>query len=761
MSAGSIGTRAPRQAAKKASDKFEAQLGPSPVKADEKITPVKAAKRTRSRPNLKKEQVVPSSGRRTRGLSKSTPPRARSRKRPVSLDSRSRSDDAESDLTSLSSPRASPSPKSRTAPSRQPPYAELEADSCVWVLLDFKGEVFRLEDEDDEDERIWWPGQILPYKNSACRVRLFGTIRTPNVITFDAHKGRNIMSLAVDDEIRFTKPKYVQSVKHDGASPKKRQKLDRADLEAKWNAALSDVVEYCKEEMPSTVFLNSVRDVAPRPQEEVIPKNKTSHSSKTVDPDWVPPTEDETLIIPGEQIIARENKSAKYHWPAQILAYIPPPNPSKVGLYEIEWMDRTTAKVPRDWFYSMEEDGFGTCLLGKFQSQYEDVVNDKDEPDAPKKPRGISPEPRDPPPSTEEFCELSVHKQFVYTKLVLQAILRDEYAPARARHDGFIAGGKRRDQVVQNASLRGLMDPRELVEFQNCVIEWCLRDAAKVVRRTEETEQPGDAGVGEIAPEVHDEAVARAVGGGEKPNGPEARTLDSDVLESTVDTEIVLTPAITKILDEPMQDIEGSDDPATQETVCNPPSPSATVQDEAPSSPPLPPPSSSFSINSDVPMEVEEVDDAQVEVLSRDGSVPAPDVNDTIGDAFDTVSVLSDASDVSLLISSQQPPRQFGCAAYEALSTLEKQDYCLNVLLPELLIQIQVWRKGQRTSVTLLPEAEEAALHELGSHQMRLTDWVFDVQRMRKLKEEQLQKERSKDTVVGGTVSRPKKALRR
>lgn len=45
-----------------------------------------------------------------------------------------------------------------------------------------------------------------------------------------------------------------------------------------------------------------------------------------------------------------------------------------------------------------------------------------------------------------------------------------------------------------------------------------------------------------------------------------------------------------------------------------------------------------------------------------------------IGDAFDTSSVLSDASDVSALVETEKPPRQAGCQAYEGLKTVEKLD---------------------------------------------------------------------------------------
>ncbi|KAF7337907.1 hypothetical protein MVEN_02013900 [Mycena venus] len=274
MSAQSLSTRAPRQAAKKASTKFEAQLMSSPEKSP--VKPTKPAKRTRSRPNLRKEHASSSSV----GLPKSAPPRPRARNRPVSLDSH-RSDDEESDLTSLSTPRTSPNPKFRPAPPKLPPAADFDANSShVWVLVNFSGEVYRLEDEDDGVERIWWPA-----KKTESGVRLYGTLRTSNDVAVDTPHDGNILPLVDDDDkIRFIAPKYIIST----ASPRKRQKLDKADLDTKWRVALAEAVQdYIEEEMPSTLFLSSL----PK-----LPLHVSSSQAKPVSPaasselSYAPPT---------------------------------------------------------------------------------------------------------------------------------------------------------------------------------------------------------------------------------------------------------------------------------------------------------------------------------------------------------------------------------------------------------------------------------------------------------------------------------------
>jgi hypothetical protein len=59
--------------------------------------------------------------------------------------------------------------------------------------------------------------------------------------------------------------------------------------------------------------------------------------------------------------------------------------------------------------------------------------------------------------------------------------------------------------------------------------------------------------------------------------------------------------------------------------------------------------------------------------------------------------------------------------------------YCLEVLLPEALNQILLWRKAERKSVEVMWDnmKEEERLHERGEELLRETDWVMDIMRLR------------------------------
>ncbi|KAJ7154260.1 hypothetical protein C8R46DRAFT_448088 [Mycena filopes] len=738
MSSSSLSTRVPRQAAKKASTKFEAQLMSSPAKADEKAKP---AKRARSRPNLKKAASSPP--KRSAGLSKNASTRPRPRKRPISLDSR-RSDDEESDLTSLSTRTASPVLKSRSRPTVSArPLSPDSDDDYVWVLLDpDSGEAYSLADEDDGVRRTWWPARRLRSEGGECRVRLFGE---PKELSIDTPHDGNIIPFVDDKAIRFRDPVYsTSSPKSIAASPRKRQrldKLDKTDVEQKWRAAqLEAIHDYEKsEEFPDMRFLASVVGIpgydAPS---NLSDDDASSELSEVVSSErWSPPPADSSVEVPGELVLACEtdNKPSKVkvYWPARIENFVPGLGPNKPGMYGITWMDSSTGVIPRSAFYTYEEEGFGTCVVGKFESSFQEVVKDLD---VDERPRGPSPEPRDPPPGPAAFCDLSVREQFVYAKPVLQAILRDEYGPARALHARYMAGGTERKKVAEEAPKRGRMDPRDVEEFQRCLTAWCLRDLRETA--VEEEEEEGDGVV-------------------QEPTSNEGAGANEPDVSSTLH---VPDSALPEKLDVQMQDVQEAD-PAAQ-TLCNPPSPTPTVRD---SSPGLPPPSSSFSSSVDPNMEVEESEPPS----SEETAPPTPYVADSDPDRAENAlaptpdvdlpmeSILTDASDDSTPVSGA-PPRQIGCAAYEELPTIKKLEYCLNVLLPELLVQINVWRLGHRTSVALLSGPNEAALHVIGAEEKETRDWVFDVKRLRAQKEGELAKE---ETVVGGTASRPKKARKR
>ncbi|KAJ7286382.1 hypothetical protein C8J57DRAFT_1287514 [Mycena rebaudengoi] len=760
--------RAPaRQAAKKASNKFETQLMSSPIRPDDsplQESPSKGQKRPRARP--KKTQVASSSkvSLSTPGTSKKA--RAGSRKRPISLDLSRKSDDDLSDLTALSARTGTPPPRV-VLPSRW------EDGDKVWVLLDAGGSIFEPVDDDDGVERLWWPGMVESV-GSPFQVRLFGKIGTPRVkiLKIDTPTSDNIIPIHNElGAIRFTEPSFsTASPPHNNnrGSPQKRQKLDRSDLVQRWHDAMSEAVKHILEyDRAPLVFLSSVQgwiedgsEVSLEPP-DVKAKGKGKGKARVeIEPDFGSDFDDpvwdvdDTLNIPGEKILALDKK---IYWPAKILEYVKPSNPRTHGRYKILWLDGTQGSVLRNEFYSPEQDEFGTCPIGSYDSVFKDVLNDsEDDDDGPEDARP-SPEPLDPLPSGTAFSELTMREQFVHAKPVLAAILRGEYAPARGIHDLYTGGGLNgRTMVAEAAGDRGLMDPKDVEEVQKYLVEWCMRNEkrhtnglhldADMADEKEKTELDATAATmtdgavtGETVvsatndrPPAIDEAV---------PDSPPQLTTEQVSIVETINLVPILLPSVAND-DDDLPVLHAHSAPTEPRLASNSPTPSAV--EEAPSSPAPPPPLSSFSSFGDVLMES---DDA-----------PTPHEDTDLGAAFDTASTLSELSDLTDLSAPPpvKPPRQVGCEAYEKLTVVEKLVYCTNVLLPELLVQLFLWRAGKRRSVELLSPEEEEELHRWGEDKRKETDWVWEVNMLRKKKESKL---KSKEKVIGGTASRPKKTF--
>ncbi|KAF9644296.1 hypothetical protein BDM02DRAFT_3122124 [Thelephora ganbajun] len=82
--------------------------------------------------------------------------------------------------------------------------------------------------------------------------------------------------------------------------------------------------------------------------------------------------------------------------------------------------------------------------------------------------------------------------------------------------------------------------------------------------------------------------------------------------------------------------------------------------------------------------------------------------------------------------STARPPPLRGCPAYENLTVREKLDYCTNILVPEAILQILLWRSGDRGSTAVCSVEEEERLHHIGSVlTQQSSDWIGDLLRQR------------------------------
>jgi len=82
----------------------------------------------------------------------------------------------------------------------------------------------------------------------------------------------------------------------------------------------------------------------------------------------------------------------------------------------------------------------------------------------------------------------------------------------------------------------------------------------------------------------------------------------------------------------------------------------------------------------------------------------------------------------------QQVDHNRKTSSFESLSGVERVEYCSNVLLPEAIIQLMLWRWEKRSTLEPEDSNEEVNLHKLGFEKAEETDWVHDVLRLRQAK---------------------------
>ncbi|KAF8808984.1 hypothetical protein BYT27DRAFT_7254873 [Phlegmacium glaucopus] len=617
----------------------------------------------------------------------------------------------------------------------EPTWSANDLDSYVWVLLEPKSNhVYDpARDENDRKGRLWWPAKILSARNTdiPLKVSLFGSgpkkveIKTPSV--------ENVLSkLDMIGRPRFNKPTFVSAssvASHTPtASPRKKLKRDRSDVEKNWEAAVLEMVQDGEEQAGSDHLpdigeafnyhfdaTSSTTITAPVGIPTSMGKGKNKWKGKrkrTCESDdegfWESPPADSSLDIPGELVLGRDKVSKlTAYWPAKIKNYVPPTKRMEQGKYTVVWLDGSEQNISRDWFYTTDEDGFALCTLGQFESSVPEVLADDEEEDEDPR-RSASPVPLDPPPNNEDFINLSIREQFVYTKTILYAILNDEYEPTRGKHSQFMKGGKQRASLTDEAALRGRMDPKDIEHLQTYIREWCLREEA-----------PANIFVDEIENRV---------------DNNNHRGARKDIQEE--DEEPLLNPGVV------VADRLHSGSPAPMEPVILssphrlPPSsscPSVTLEREAS----LISDDDSFMVPTEPPSTLESE------------APPRSPVTDLIPDKTTPGSI-----DIPLKHVKTRPAKQQGCEAYELLSQFDKIEYCLNVLLPEAVRQILLWRSGKRTSIELLSSAEEEELYQEGQTLLNETDWVFDILRYRQMKLRMLQSK-----AKNGSVSRTRRGF--
>jgi hypothetical protein len=438
------------------------------------------------------------------------------------------------------------------------------------------------------------------------------------------------------------------------------------------------------------------------------------------------------------------------------------------------------------------------CDLGEFESAVQDTEAPESEDEPEDRKRSPSPKLTDPPPGADAFADLSMHAQLAYVKPVLKAILQGKYTPASKSHEAFMRGGAARSSLMKRAAVRGGLDPNEVKQSQKLIARWVLGEGyarrANVEFKAEAKVAPHpeqDNTLCQTTLEVSGDGLADTGIGGEiaAASDSAARDISQHIPPSDIGNQVDDTE--TTAVDQPNT---GTTDKtsATSDVVGHhdisqpiPPSdnvdqiddPNAMSLDKSPDNLPATSDSASHDILSQPIPPSDTCNDGTItaEKAGQAGDSSEPKTINLPSAPKDVIaeqpgssghSDLPDAVEVEGPVPAQDQQRPIGSQEYESLSTLDKLDYCVNILLPEAIQQLLLWRSGERTTATLLSQSEEERLHECGLAKAQETDWVFDLLRLREaqarlwgvdLKAKGKEKAKGGDA-RGGTRSRPRKA---
>lgn len=196
----------------------------------------------------------------------------------------------------------------------------------------------------------------------------------------------NVLSkLDVIGRPRFAKPTFVSASSAPSnvsiASPRKKLKRVRGVVEKHWETAVWEMIQDGEEQAGSddlpgigeafnyhfdtTSYTTAVAAPAVPRTIKAKSKGKGKRSWESDEEgQWEPPPPDVGLEIPGELVLGRDRASKMTsYWPAKIKDYVPPRKRTEQGKYTVIWLDTSEQNIPRDWFYTTDEDGFALCTV--------------------------------------------------------------------------------------------------------------------------------------------------------------------------------------------------------------------------------------------------------------------------------------------------------------------------------------------------------------------------------------------------------------
>ncbi|KAH8117094.1 hypothetical protein DFH11DRAFT_1151960 [Phellopilus nigrolimitatus] len=637
-------------------------------------------------------------------------------------------------LSSLSDTR----PRSHSSPVKPDVWSLDSLGTLIWVRVDHKN----TPTEDPSKEAFWWPAKIEHVDRAEKLLRAglyFPPIpRSPSFVrvTIKNPSSESVLSqLGPLSQQRFTLTNFRSSP---SSGPSKSSSLanDYNSITARWEKAYRKMLgdeAIMDDNFPSLRAV--ISQVSKRDSSEggerrtnnmkvstALSKGKVrveASLSETEKEPWSPPPPDTHVSIPGELLLAKEKKSKRMFWPAKVMSYVPPESQKMRARYLVRFLDNTEYEITRDMFYTCEQEEFATCEMGKFNSAealHGEDGHDDLGPDLLSKTAGqlSIPEPILPAPPPSEFSGLPMLEQMSYIIPILTKVLQNAYKPAEQRNSQFLKGGRQRLMLSKDVPPKGSLTRQEYNQLAHIVKCWALGLSAPGDTMQVDNEQEGN---------NPDEAIGRPPSPPNLHRGrPETPSQhDGSVLgvteEVSRDGEAIATPHTNG---------NGNRTSATESSPLSLPSslppsslPTSTIADELPSDTAKP-----------------DTDDDPD--FNRGGDVTTDPVQVTVNPDFDNGPSATSPS-------------------FHDLSKHEKIHYCTDILLEEAVIQLLLWRSGERLSPFLLADTEEENLHNRGSIKANDFDFVHSVLSIRETMQKRINARHSlkPQSSVKGTRSRP------
>lgn len=176
--------------------------------------------------------------------------------------------------------------------------------------------------------------------------------------------------LRFDEKTCTARPIY----EHLASSPRKRHKSTPIDIIERWKEARDEMLQAYEDANDGFPLLLSLYKGSspskPATQSTARPHRSTTPIESEDDMLFTDPGPSMMWDIPGELVLAKDNRKTSQYWPAKVMRYLGRENSSDKEKYEVLYFDKTSKIITRDMILSTYDDEFKTCQVSTVLSYF-------------------------------------------------------------------------------------------------------------------------------------------------------------------------------------------------------------------------------------------------------------------------------------------------------------------------------------------------------------------------------------------------------